>query len=162
MSRNRKPQQADHLKLEPSVSAHFGQQLVTKVLWDLELGLRKFVSTAEMIFENEIWQEGVPEETLCWLREWYPQVKSWVREIRLLDEYQQTHPRSAERWTDFLVEVSQKPGFSQFLESAPDRVPVEIDQDTIGYSVARHVLRLNPLRRDIVNKNYARLWSVQY
>lgn len=139
-----------------------GQQLVTKIVWELELGLRKFVDTAELIFENEVWREGIPEETISWLREWYPQVKDWIQEIRLLDEYQLHHPRAAERWTDFLTDVGSKPGLSRLLDSAPEIMPAEVDDDTIGYSVAWHLIQLNPLRRDILTQNYARLWRFQY
>ena len=129
-----------------------GQQLINKMLWDIQLGLRKFMHTAEIVLENDIWQEDIPEETVHWLRDWYPYVKSWMDQLRALDESRFSLSPAAGDTTDFLFANGEKRGLIDLLDTAPQLPMEKLDQDTVGYSLGRHLLRLRPLNGELLEQ----------
>ncbi|MDJ0757479.1 MAG: hypothetical protein QNJ45_28355 [Ardenticatenaceae bacterium] len=138
------------------------RQLLGKVNWEIQLHLRKFVEVAEKAMANDVWHQHMPHETRQWIREWYPWVKDWLKELKQMQDKLEYTTGTSHRWDEALFNQCNRPDFRYFIASALMMLKSHDSADDISANMSRRIHRLGNLQRDIEAHNFSRLWMAEY
>ena len=136
--------------------------LLGKVLWDIRLYFRKFIEVADKAMISDTWRENLSPESQAWIREWYPIVKKWNRELRQIEKAMYNQTFDSCQLIDMLLERFSRADVNHFLISAALMLRLDQKDNDIGVNISRRLLKLSSLQRDLETKNFARLWMAEY